>query len=378
MDDSSRIAMEGMGNDLVVSVDEGADRRVYVKLESDRQVYRDGDGQYLYKLYDDGRWYIGDDFCSPYAHIVSFEHNPTGKGGAADVEVWKVWDGHAWHNADVVVDKHSGEGSSKHEDMKKRKKFAYRVQCIILLTHLFILHIFWINQWSMTFARDDVVSLVRCEHFISLLTYIVHTAYLVLLSIQLKYDVQVTEGGVRFVHTMNLWKGLNHKMMLIYKAVPFLHEMRVLTDWTSTPTSMNFFMWMKLEDAHHILFRVKRDMDQRAALGEKGRERKISRTEKNIMGCGGVSILMCLLLGPVLFFSSLATSAFGSVANPVISATMTIGIEAVSNCRAIAKEEKACLCGKNEDGCIENDRLDSKACIAAVQERVTWPFVLHC
>ena len=31
----------------------------------------------------------------------------------------------------------------------------------------------------------------------------------------------------------------------VYSALPFLNELRVITDWTVTETSMNLFMWLK-------------------------------------------------------------------------------------------------------------------------------------
>lgn len=49
----------------------------------------------------------------------------------------------------------------------------------------------------------------------------------------------------------------------VYSAIPFLNELRVITDWTVTETCMNLFMWMKLEDAHHSLYRTRLDMEGR-------------------------------------------------------------------------------------------------------------------
>ena len=52
--------------------------------------------------------------------------------------------------------------------------------------------------------------------------------------------------------------------------IPFLTELRVITDWTVTETSMNLFMWMKLEDAHHGLYRTRLDMEGPSTSGWAG------------------------------------------------------------------------------------------------------------
>merc|ERR1719204_394782 len=87
--------------------------------------------------------------------------------------------------------------------------------------------------------------------------YSLYVAYLALTSMQLKYDVHVVQGGLGLTHSTDLVSNVAFKA---YVAVPFVEELRVLADWTVTKTSLDFFMWMKLEDAHQNLYRVTRDM----------------------------------------------------------------------------------------------------------------------
>ena len=35
-------------------------------------------------------------------------------------------------------------------------------------------------------------------------------------------------------------------VFIVYRAIPFVHEIRVLLDWTSTPTTIDFFQWLKV------------------------------------------------------------------------------------------------------------------------------------
>jgi hypothetical protein len=40
----------------------------------------------------------------------------------------------------------------------------------------------------------------------------------------------------------------------IYKAIPFLWEMKVILDWTVTKTSLDLFQWFKIDDAFNYLY----------------------------------------------------------------------------------------------------------------------------
>jgi hypothetical protein len=127
------------------------------------------------------------------------------------------------------------------------------------------------------------------------------------------------EGGIRMTHSTDFF---SVNIFRIYCALPFLHELRVLTDWTVTKTSLNFFMWMKLEDAHHNLFRVRLDMEYRRMTRE-AEKRPIC--EKFLVGGLLLLALLILLVGPVLFFSSL--NLFFVAPNPVTGGKLSIGIE---------------------------------------------------
>ena len=49
----------------------------------------------------------------------------------------------------------------------------------------------------------------------------------------------------------------------MYRAIPLLEEIRILLDWTVAKTSLDTFMWFKLEDAYSSLYFVKGDMTVR-------------------------------------------------------------------------------------------------------------------
>jgi len=103
--------------------------------------------------------------------------------------------------------------------------------------------------------------------------------------------------------------GLTHSTSLVgsllfkaYAVIPFVEELRVLTDWTVTKTSLDFFVWMKLEDMHHNLYKTTREMLVRRMLPPAAPR---DRCEKVYQGGLLLLALIALVIGPIAFFSTL-------------------------------------------------------------------------
>lgn len=46
-------------------------------------------------------------------------------------------------------------------------------------------------------------------------------------------------------------------LFFVYRAIPFLYEVRCILDWTLTRTALTLYEWLKLEDIFAELFLVK-------------------------------------------------------------------------------------------------------------------------
>eukprot|EP00931_Biecheleriopsis_adriatica_P055545 TRINITY_DN32872_c0_g1_i1.p1 TRINITY_DN32872_c0_g1~~TRINITY_DN32872_c0_g1_i1.p1 ORF type:complete len:2333 (+),score=468.33 TRINITY_DN32872_c0_g1_i1:25-6999(+) len=185
----------------------------------------------------------------------------------------------------------------------------YFYQRIVLLAELILLHLFYIMQWSNNPKRKP-----RMTNAAQVLFYLLFLAYLALSFLQLRFDIHITRGGLGLTHSMSLPNSLVFKA---YMAVPFVEEMRVLTDWTVTRTSLDFFMWMKLEDAQQGLYRTTRDM-----LLRRWYPLFTPRPtwEKALQGGLFLFGLFILIVTPLVLFSNLNP---GLLSNRVTSATIT-------------------------------------------------------
>lgn len=108
----------------------------------------------------------------------------------------------------------------------------------------------------------------------------------------------------------------------IYRATPFLFEMRALLDWTCSRTALDFYQWFKLEDIHGQLFQTL------CAWALRRKQHKYAGEQQSCwkkVAVGGFTFLLLtvLLWLPLLLFSN--GSAL-MVANPVKTASMHISL----------------------------------------------------
>jgi hypothetical protein len=87
----------------------------------------------------------------------------------------------------------------------------------------------------------------------------------------------------------------------VWRGVPFLSEMRTILDWMCTPTTLDVFETLRLEDIYALLFITKCDIIYRH---QRRRFEMQSMANKVLMGVSVFSLLCIILLGPLFLFSS--------------------------------------------------------------------------
>eukprot|EP00927_Polykrikos_kofoidii_P014757 TRINITY_DN1650_c0_g1_i6.p1 TRINITY_DN1650_c0_g1~~TRINITY_DN1650_c0_g1_i6.p1 ORF type:complete len:2623 (-),score=364.61 TRINITY_DN1650_c0_g1_i6:114-7946(-) len=226
--------------------------------------------RFLYTLYRQHPWFGADSAASMASKDevpIGSENEPPGGsiGGSVEEQTSQV-------------------RSDRYSDVRSTARLGQLA--ILIIAFVFA-------QWTWIRSPDRLIEYNFC--------YLAITFSMAVTFRQLYYDVHMTRGGLRFTHEATL---PSHLMFLAYMSCPFLHELRIFIDWTCTRTSLNVFMWMKLEDAHHNLVRVRRDMHTRLYVTA-GASRPCG--EKLMMGAGVLLLLCVLLLGPLILFSDFLT-----------------------------------------------------------------------
>ncbi|CBI34341.3 unnamed protein product, partial [Vitis vinifera] len=151
--------------------------------------------------------------------------------------------------------------------------------------------------------------------------YLTKAISLALQAIQIRFGI-ANKGTLYRQFLTSSVSQINYVGFRIYRALPFLYELRCVLDWSCTTTSLTMYDWLKLEDIHASLFLVKCDADLNRARHQQGQ--KQTRMTKFCNGICLFFILMCVIWAPMLMYSSGNPT---NIANPIKDASIRIDIK---------------------------------------------------
>ncbi|XP_057960873.1 piezo-type mechanosensitive ion channel homolog [Malania oleifera] len=154
--------------------------------------------------------------------------------------------------------------------------------------------------------------------------YLTKAISLALQAIQIRYGIPHKSTLYRQFLTSSISQ-INFLGFRIYRALPFLYELRCVLDWSCTTTSLTMYDWLKLEDIHASLFLVKCDVNLNRARHQQGQ--KQTRMTKFCNGICLFFILICVIWAPMLMYSSGNPT---NIANPIKDAGVRIDIKTAS------------------------------------------------
>ncbi|XP_027363086.1 piezo-type mechanosensitive ion channel homolog isoform X4 [Abrus precatorius] len=118
---------------------------------------------------------------------------------------------------------------------------------------------------------------------------------------------------------------INYLGYRLYRALPFLYELRCVLDWSCTTTSLTMYDWLKLEDINASLYLVKCDTVLNRATHKQG-----EKQTKMTKCCNGIClffVLICVIWAPMLMYSSGNPT---NIANPIKDVSFQVDIKTVS------------------------------------------------
>ena len=146
------------------------------------------------------------------------------------------------------------------------------------------------------------------------LFYFLWAWYLAVSALQLRRGYSLRASGNVFMNHGDgnfMWKS-----SLIYQSIPFLFELRAILDWCLTDTSLDLWMWLKVEHCYAKLFLTKCNMTYRRNSKDVLRGTQPQPfLWKFLFGWLIFGAILLLILGPIIIFSGLNP---GLRNNPVI------------------------------------------------------------
>ena len=141
---------------------------------------------------------------------------------------------------------------------------------------------------------------IKLNNNLSLLFYyMLWVLHLVYASLQIKHGYPQQPYKHAFMRDTSFTTVLKFR---VYRAVPFLWEMKVIIDWTVTNTCLDLFQWFRLDDAFNYVYYNKYQSDDRRSRPE---FEPRDFFEKFTQGFCFAFSLICLILAPVLLFSGI-------------------------------------------------------------------------
>uniref|UniRef100_A0A453EUC7 Uncharacterized protein n=1 Tax=Aegilops tauschii subsp. strangulata TaxID=200361 RepID=A0A453EUC7_AEGTS len=145
--------------------------------------------------------------------------------------------------------------------------------------------------WGMELAHRDVGGIVLRA------IYLTKSISLALQALQIRYGIPNKSNLYRQFLTSKVTQ-VNYLGFRLYRALPFLYELRCVLDWSCTTTSLTMYDWLKLEDIYASLFLVKCDTILNRANHQHG-----EKQTKMTKFCGGIClffVLICVIWAPML------------------------------------------------------------------------------
>ncbi len=92
------------------------------------------------------------------------------------------------------------------------------------------------------------------QNWALIVAYLLYVVYFIYSAMQIRTGLP----EIRSVNSLTKNDSVINKWIFqCYLAVPFLWELRTITDWTFTKTALDLFQWFKFEDIYNTLFVTK-------------------------------------------------------------------------------------------------------------------------
>ncbi|TKY52583.1 Piezo-type mechanosensitive ion channel-like [Spatholobus suberectus] len=164
----------------------------------------------------------------------------------------------------------------------------------------------------------------HAAQFVLRAIFVAKAVSLGLQAVQIRYGIPYKSTLYRQFLTSEVSR-INYLGYRLYRALPFLYELRCVLDWSCTTTSLTMYDWLKLEDINASLYLVKCDSVLNRATHKQG-----EKQTKMTKCCNGIClffVLICVIWAPMLMYSSGNPT---NIANPIKDASFQVYIKTVS------------------------------------------------
>ncbi|EGD80710.1 hypothetical protein PTSG_01300 [Salpingoeca rosetta] len=237
--------------------------------------------------------------------------------------------------------------------------------CLVaLLVHFLVFY--WIPSTTRRSFRENSVIIVL---------YILKVVYLFLSAAQIRatFPLSVQRNSLTRHSTL-----FGFVVFQVYRAIPFMHELRMLLDWSCTATTLHLNDWYRVEDINGQLFSNQYTIKSEKKDGRRWGEKQ-PLMQKLATGVSLVAVLVIVLWFPLLIMSLINNRAEPNVPNRVeISLSVNsfepiFVMDTVPTLPSIAAEDYAELESVDPSGFVNSFRQsDVQRVLLSPQSKSVW------
>lgn len=167
------------------------------------------------------------------------------------------------------------------------------------------MHLIWLMLVHMYafIALPLITNRPFSRNMMVIVIYLIQCVYFAVSAFQLKYGFPHIVLGNALTRDVSNFK---YVLFLIYRAIPFLHELRVLLDWTCTRTTVEFRRWVIIDDLYLQLYENKFNLQKRVVFWKKrgGFGKRQIFLQKLLVGALYTTGLLILLWLPLILLTA--------------------------------------------------------------------------
>ena len=151
--------------------------------------------------------------------------------------------------------KNNGETQSSQNALK----WDWAKHTITIKLFLYAFLVIWIHVYA-GFIMPSQQGIRFSKNKALLFNYLLWCLHLVFAGLQIKHGYPQAPYKTTFMRDTSFTTVL---LFRIYRALPFIWEMKVIIDWTVSHTCLDLFQWFRLDDAFNYVYFNKYQSDQR-------------------------------------------------------------------------------------------------------------------
>lgn len=146
--------------------------------------------------------------------------------------------------------KNSMMETPSHQRQADKDTMDWSKHTLTLKLILYIVLVIWVHIYT-GFVMPSKQGIKLSKNIALLFNYLLWICHFAFAALQLKHGYPQAPYKTTFMRDTSF---MTVMLFRVYRAIPFIWEMKVIIDWTVTHTCLDLFQWFRLDDAFNYVY----------------------------------------------------------------------------------------------------------------------------